>query len=63
MSAAGRAGIVAAQKKRWEQLKAGKSAVAAQPAKQKFTMSASPKAPISKAAKARWAKIKAAKNA
>ena len=64
MSAAARALISAAQKKRWA-AKRGTTgpAVPAKPApkKKKFTMSAAAKAAISKAAKARWAKIKAAK--
>jgi len=63
MSAAARALISAAQKKRWA-AKRGTTAPAApaKPApKKKFTMSAAAKAAISKAAKARWAKIKAAK--
>ncbi len=72
MSEAGKARIVAAQKARWEKVKAGKKAtvaskiiakITAKPAKKKFTMSAAAKAKISEAAKARWAKIKAAKKA
>ena len=62
MSAAGKAGIVAAQKARWAKVKTAKSgAKAAKPAKKKFRMSAAAKAKIGAAMKARWAKIKAAK--
>jgi len=61
MSAAGRARIAAAQKKRWAKIKAGQPAVAAveKPAKRK--MSAAGRAAISAAAKARWARAKAGK--
>lgn len=61
MSAAGRARIAAAQKKRWAKIKAGQpaSATAAKPAKRK--MSAAGRAAISAAAKARWARVHAGK--
>jgi hypothetical protein len=61
MSAAGRARIAAAQKKRWAKIKAGlpASATAAKPAKRK--MSAAGRAAISAAAKARWARVHAGK--
>jgi len=59
MSAAARALISAAQKKRWAAKR--RTAVVEKP-KAKRTMSAAAKAAISKAAKARWAKIKAEKN-
>ena len=58
MSAAARALISAAQKKRWAARR--RTAVVEKP-KAKRTMSAAAKAAISKAAKARWAKIKAEK--
>ena len=63
MSAAARALISAAQKKRWATKRAttGPAAPAKPAPKKKFTMSAVAKAAISKAAKTRWAKIKAAK--
>jgi hypothetical protein len=62
LSAAARALISAAQKKRWARLKRATPAATVKPArKKKFTMSAAAKAAISKAAKARWAKIKAAR--
>jgi len=63
MSAAGRAAIAAAARKRWakvRQAKAGKKA--AKPAK-KRKMSAAGRAAIAAAAKARWAKVRAAKAA
>ena len=63
MSAAGRARVAAAQKKRWAKIKASKSAakVAVKPvAKKRSKMSAAGRARISAAAKARWAKVKAA---
>jgi hypothetical protein len=56
MSAAGRARIIAAQKKRWAKVKAGKPAVKTG----KRKMSASSRARIAAAARARWAKAKAA---
>ena len=56
MSAAGRAAVSAAQKKRWAKLKGKKTA---KPAKKKFTMSAAAKAKISAARKEYWAKRKA----
>lgn len=61
MSAAGRARIAAAQKKRWAKIKAGQTSVgtAAKPAKRK--MSAAGRAAISAAAKARWARVKSGK--
>jgi len=61
MSAAGRARIAAAQKKRWAKIKAGlpASAAAAKPAKRK--MSAAGRAAISAAAKARWARVNGGK--
>ncbi len=62
MSAAGRARVAAAQKKRWAKIKAGqpvKASTAITPTKRR--MSAAGRAAISKAAKARWAKAKAAK--
>jgi hypothetical protein len=70
MSAAGRAKISAAAKKRWAKFNAAKlvaksakpaakAAAAAKPAK-KRTMSAAAKAKMSAAAKERWAKAKAA---
>lgn len=58
MSAAGRARIAAAQKKRWAKARKGK---AVKTAKKKRRMSAAVKAAMSAAAKARWAKAKAAK--
>src|SRR5216117_980889 len=59
MSAAARALISAAQRKRWAKTKGATPATTTKPApKKKFTMSAAAKAAISKAAKARWAKIK-----
>ena len=63
MSAAARALISAAQKKRWAAKRGttGPTAPAKPAPKKKFTMSAAAKAAISKAAKARWARIKAAK--
>lgn len=72
ISAAGRARIVAAQKKRWAKIKAGKPAskpaaaksavkAAAKPAKKKRTMSPEAIAKIVAAQKARWAKIRAEK--
>jgi hypothetical protein len=70
MSAAGRARIAAAQKKRWAKMKAeakapaaskASPAPAATPAKKKGGMSAAGRARIVAAQKARWAKVKAAK--
>ncbi len=58
MSAAGRAAIAAAARKRWAKFRQTPKP----PKKKKFTMSAAAKAAISRAAKARWAKIKAAKH-
>jgi hypothetical protein len=55
MSAAGRARIIAAQKKRWAKVKAGK---AAKPAG-KRKMSAAARAKIAAIARARWARVKA----
>jgi hypothetical protein len=65
MSAAARAKISAAAKKRWAKVKGtktpAKAAVkTAKPAKKKFTMSKAAKAKLSAMAKARWAKVKAA---
>ncbi len=60
MSAAARALISAAQKKRWAS-KRGTTDPTVAPKRKKFTMSAAAKAAISKAAQARWVKIKAAK--
>jgi len=61
MSAAAKAKISAAAKKRWAKVKAAKPAVkTAKPAKKKRTMSAAARAKISAMAKARWAKVKAA---
>lgn len=62
MSAAGRARIAAAQKKRWAAWKAkkGKKAVKVAP-KAKRKLSAEGRARIVAAQKARWAKVKAAK--
>jgi hypothetical protein len=66
MSAAGKAKIAAAQKRRWAKVKAAKpqakpavKATVKQPAK-KGGMSATGRARIAAAAKARWAKAKAA---
>jgi len=59
MSAAGRARIAAAQKKRWAIINAGKTTPTSKPAKRK--MSAAGRAAISRAAKARWAKVNAGK--
>jgi hypothetical protein len=67
MSAAGRAAIVAAQKKRWAKVKKGKTAKPAakvtKPAKQKKKpkMSAAGRAAIVAAQKKRWAKVQAEK--
>lgn len=69
MSAAGRARIVAAQKKRWAKVRAGKkgkdvavkAASAKKPAKKKRTMSPAAIAKIRAAQKLRWEKIRAAK--
>ena len=62
MSAAGRARVAAAQKKRWAKIHAqqakGKKVA---PAKKKNKLSAAGRAAIVAAQKARWAKIKAAK--
>ena len=60
MSAAGRARVAAAQKKRWAKIK-GKTKT--KPAKKKGKMSAAGRAAIVAAQKARWVKIKAAKKA
>lgn len=60
MSAAGRARIAAAQKKRWAKVRGEK---AAKPAARKWKMSAAGRAAVAAAAKARWAKIKSAKEA
>jgi hypothetical protein len=62
MSAAGRARISAAAKKRWAKIKAAKLSVkpTAKPAaKKQRKMSAAAKATLSKLAKERWAKAKA----
>jgi len=62
MSAAGRARVSAAAKKRWAKIKAAKLSVkpAAKPAaKMRRKMSAAAKAKLSKLAKERWAKAKA----
>jgi hypothetical protein len=70
MSAAGRARIVAAQKKRWAKIRAGTKAPAganaspapvAKLARKKGGMSAAGRARIVAAQKERWAKVKAAK--
>jgi hypothetical protein len=53
ISAAGRARIAAAQRKRWAKIKVGRKT------KGKRKMSAAGRAAISKAAKARWAKFRA----
>lgn len=55
MSAAARAKIAAAQRKRWAKTKA-------KPARKKRTMSAAARARIAAAARERWAKVRAAKN-
>lgn len=60
MSAAGRARIAAAQKKRWTAWKAKKKVVAP---KAKRRLSPEGRARIVAAAKARWAKVRAAKEA
>lgn len=60
MSAAGRARIAAAQKKRWAKIKAGQGGESAEKAP-KRKMSAAGRAAISAAAKARWARAKAGK--
>lgn len=62
MSAAARAKIAAAQRKRWAQSKGKASAAHPAPAKKKAMrkMSAAAKAKLSQLAKARWAKVKAA---
>jgi hypothetical protein len=57
MSAAARAKIAAAARRRWAKVHA-----AAKPAKKKRTMSAAARAKIAAAARERWAKIRAAKN-
>jgi hypothetical protein len=62
LSAAGRAAISAAAKKRWAQVKAkslGHSTSRELQTVKKRVMSADVKAKISKAAKRRWAKVKA----
>jgi hypothetical protein len=61
MSAAGRAGIAAAQRARWARVKAkgGEAKVVTMPKKR--TMSASARRRIAAAQRARWAKVKAAK--
>lgn len=59
MSAAGRAAVSAAQKKRWAKINKGKKTTKPV-AKKKFTMSAAAKAKISAARKEYWAKRKAA---
>ena len=61
MSAAGRARVAAAQKKRWAKIKGAAAAPATKPAKKKGKISAAGKARIAAAQKARGAKIKAAK--
>ena len=58
MSAAGRAKVAAAQKKRWGKIKKAKPA--AKPVAKKRKMNAAGRARIAAAAKARWAKVKAA---
>ena len=58
MSAAARAKISAAAKKRWAKVK-GKTLSVKPVKKAKRTMSAAAKAKLSKLAKARWAKVKA----
>jgi hypothetical protein len=60
MSAAGRARIAAAAKKRWAKVKVAKPEVSPKP-KKKGGMSAAGRARIVAAQKARWAKIKASK--
>ena len=57
MSAAGRAAIAAAARKRWAQYRGDKPAKTV--GKKKRTMSAAGRAKIAAAAKARWAKAKA----
>jgi hypothetical protein len=59
MSAAGKAKIAAAQKRRWAKVKAQAKTAGKTPAK-KGGMSAAGRAKIAAAAKARWAKAKAA---
>lgn len=59
MSAAGRARIAAAQRKRWAKLKGKKTTTTV--AKKKHKMSAAGRAAIAAAAKARWAKVRAEK--
>lgn len=61
MSAAGRARIAAAQKKRWAKIKANQPASAAPAKSAKRKMSAAGRAAISAAAKARWARVHAGK--
>ena len=65
ISAAGRANISAAQKKRWAEQKSVKPAPAPAPAapKAKRKISAAARARMIAGAKARWAKIRAAKQA
>ncbi len=63
MSAAGRARISAAQKKRWAEQKSVKPAQAAAAPKAKRKISAAARARMIAGAKARWAKIRAAKQA
>jgi hypothetical protein len=57
MSAAGRARIIAAQKKRWAKVKAAKGTKPAKAGKR--TMSAGARAKIAAIARARWARVKA----
>lgn len=57
MSAAGRARIIAAQKKRWAKVNAAKGSKPARAKKR--TMSAAARAKIAAIARARWAKVKA----
>lgn len=61
MSAAGRARIAAAQKKRWAKIKAGQPVSGTAEKKTTRKMSAAGRAAISAAAKARWARAKAGK--
>jgi hypothetical protein len=58
LSAAGKARVAAAQRKRWAKIHAAKGKPVKKPRKK---MSAEAKAKISAAAKARWAKVRAAK--
>ncbi len=60
MSAAGRARIAAAQKKRWAKINKGKK-TAKPVARKKHKMSAAGRAAIAAATRARWAKVRAEK--